>query len=55
MASKLFTAGQIGSLSLPNRLIRSATQDPFGHRDGTCDVVEPQHVWFTDGEEEACL
>ena len=37
MASKLFTAGQIGSLTLPNRLIRSATQDPFGHRDGTCD------------------
>ena len=37
MASKLFTAGRIGSLDLPNRLIRSATQDPFGHRDGTCD------------------
>lgn len=36
MASKLFTAGQIGSLTLPNRLIRSATQDPFGQRDGTC-------------------
>lgn len=36
MASKLFTAGQIGSLTLPNRLIRSATQDPFGKRDGTC-------------------
>ena len=37
MASKLFTPGQIGTLTLPNRLIRSATQDPFGHRDGTCD------------------
>ena len=36
MASNLFTAGQIGTLTLPNRLIRSATQDPFGHRDGTC-------------------
>ena len=37
MASKLFTPGRIGTLTLPNRLIRSATQDPFGHRDGTCD------------------
>ena len=37
MASNLFTAGKIGTLTLPNRLIRSATQDPFGHRDGTCD------------------
>ena len=36
MASKLFTAGQIGTLTLPNRVIRSATQDPFGRRDGTC-------------------
>lgn len=36
MASKLFSAGQIGTLTLPNRLIRSATQDPFGKRDGTC-------------------
>lgn len=34
MASKLFTAGQIGTLTLPNRVIRSATQDPFGRRDG---------------------
>lgn len=41
MASTLFTAGKIGTLTLPNRLIRSATQDPFGHRDGTCD---PQQV-----------
>ena len=37
MASNLFSAGKIGTLTLPNRLIRSATQDPFGHRDGTCD------------------
>ena len=36
MASKLFTPGQIGTLNLSNRLIRSATQDPFGQRDGTC-------------------
>lgn len=36
MASNLFTAGKIGTLELPNRLIRSATQDPFGRRDGTC-------------------
>lgn len=36
MASKLFTPGKIGALELPNRLIRSATQDPFGRRDGTC-------------------
>ena len=36
MASKLFTAGKLGTMTLPNRLIRSATQDPFGHRDGTC-------------------
>ena len=36
MASALFTAGTIGTLNLPNRLIRSATQDPFGRRDGTC-------------------
>ena len=36
MAPKLFTAGQIGTLTLPNRVIRSATQDPFGRRDGTC-------------------
>lgn len=41
MASKLFTASQIGTLALPNRLIRSATQDPFGQRDGTCS---PQQV-----------
>ena len=36
MASKLFTPGKIGTLELPNRLLRSATQDPFGRRDGTC-------------------
>ena len=36
MASALFTPGKLGSLTLPNRLIRSATQDPFGQRDGTC-------------------
>lgn len=36
MASNLFTPGKIGTLELPNRLIRSATQDPFGRRDGTC-------------------
>lgn len=36
MASALFTPGRIGALTLPNRLIRSATQDPFGQRDGTC-------------------
>lgn len=36
MASALFTPGKIGSLTLPNRLLRSATQDPFGKRDGTC-------------------
>ena len=36
MASALFTPGKLGSLTLPNRLIRSATQDPFGQRDGSC-------------------
>lgn len=36
MASALFTPGKLGTLTLPNRLIRSATQDPFGQRDGTC-------------------
>ena len=36
MPSNLFSAGQIGTMTLPNRVIRSATQDPFGHRDGTC-------------------
>ena len=41
MASTLFSAAKIGTLSLPNRLIRSATQDPFGKRDGTC---APQQV-----------
>lgn len=40
MASTLFTPGQIGTLTLPNRVIRSATQDPFGHRDGTCDAKQ---------------
>lgn len=34
--SQLFTSAHIGTLTLPNRLIRSATQDPFGQRDGTC-------------------
>ena len=28
MASTLFTPGKIGTLTLPNRVIRSATQDP---------------------------
>lgn len=46
MASKLFTAGKIGTLELPNRLIRSATQDPFGHRDGTC--AEEQVALYRD-------
>jgi len=36
MSSKLFTPGNIGTLSLNGRLIRSATQDPFGQPDGTC-------------------
>ena len=40
MASTLFTPGKIGTLTLPNRVIRSATQDPFGHRDGTCDAKQ---------------
>ena len=35
MSSKLFTAGTIGSLSLKGRAVRSATQDPFGPKDGT--------------------
>ena len=30
MPSNLFSAGQIGTMTLPNRVIRSATQDPFG-------------------------
>lgn len=35
MSSKLFTSAKIGTLELSNRLIRSATQDPFGQPDGT--------------------
>ena len=35
MASKLFTPAKIGNLTLNNRVIRSATQDPFGPKDGT--------------------
>lgn len=40
MTSRLFTPGRIGSLTLPNRLIRSATQDPFGQRNGVCSVEQ---------------
>lgn len=40
MSSKLFTPAKIGKLELPNRVIRSATQDPFGQPDGT--VCQPQ-------------
>lgn len=37
--------------------VRLAAQGRFvvEYRDGTCDVVDPQSVRFTDGEEEACL
>lgn len=35
MSSTLFTPAKIGSLELSNRIIRSATQDPFGQPDGT--------------------
>ncbi len=41
MSSKLFTPGKIGSMELGNRLIRSATQDPFGQKDGT---VAPEQI-----------
>ncbi len=40
MSSQLFTAGKIGTLNLPNRLIRSATQDPFGPPDGTATQAQ---------------
>lgn len=40
MPSNLFAPGKIGSLELPNRLIRSATQDPFAQRDGS--ACQPQ-------------
>ncbi|MDF2838842.1 MAG: NADH:flavin oxidoreductase/NADH oxidase [Evtepia sp.] len=40
MSSKLFTPGKIGTLSLNNRLIRSATQDPFGQPDGTANEAQ---------------
>ncbi len=38
--SKLFTPAKIGNMELSNRIIRSATQDPFGHKDGTCDEAQ---------------
>ncbi|MBP1758949.1 MAG: NADH-dependent flavin oxidoreductase, Oye family [Firmicutes bacterium] len=34
MSSKFFTPGTIAGLEMRNRLIRSATQDPFGPKDG---------------------
>lgn len=40
MSSKLFTPAKIGTLELTNRLIRSATQDPFGQADGTACQVQ---------------
>lgn len=40
MSNHLFTPCNIGSLTLKNRLVRSATQDPFGQPDGT--VSQPQ-------------
>ena len=41
MSSKLFTPGKIGSLTLENRLVRSATQDPFGSKkDGTANKTQ---------------
>lgn len=40
MPSNLFSPGKIGTLDLPNRLIRSATQDPFALRDGS--ACQPQ-------------
>lgn len=40
MPSQLFTPGKIGKLTLPNRLIRSATQDPFGPPDGTANQAQ---------------
>ncbi len=41
-AVTLFQEGKIGSMTLPNRIIRSATQDPFGHRDGTAAKEQVQ-------------
>ena len=40
MPSTLFSPGKIGTLDLPNRLIRSATQDPFALPDGS--ACQPQ-------------
>lgn len=40
MSSKLFTPAQIGTMTLENRLIRSATQDPFALADGS--ACQPQ-------------
>ncbi len=40
MSSKLFTPGQIGGLTMDNRMIRSATQDPFGAKDGTATQAQ---------------
>lgn len=36
MSATLFTEAKIGNMTLSNRIIRSATQDPFGQADGTC-------------------
>lgn len=41
MSSKLFTPAKIGSMQFSNRLVRSATQDPFGQKDGT---VGPEQI-----------
>ncbi len=35
MSSKLFSPASIGNLTMANRVIRSATQDPFGGKDGS--------------------
>lgn len=45
MSSKLFTPAKLGTLELSNRLIRSATQDPFGQPDGTvCQAQVDLHA-----------
>lgn len=40
MSSTLFSPAAIGNITLPNRVVRSATQDPFGPKDGTATQAQ---------------